>query len=262
MGPVVISEHPTFFAALVAILAASLAGSLHCAAMCGPIALLARGESRWHPAFYHLGRLTGYAGLGAAAGAFGAELVSGTAAGGFASHLQAGFAAVLALLLIATGLRWIRGGPPATPGGRLLQGALERGVRRSLGLSAPARNLSIGLLSVLLPCGWLYTFVLAAAGSGSALAGAAVLVTFWLGTVPVFALGTWLSRARWLPRPSGVWLKRGVGAAMIVLGLNSVHQHLGARPHAAVPAAPAAAGAPASADADADAGAPEEHHCH
>jgi len=42
----------------------------------------------------------------------------------------------------------------------------------------------VGLLSGLLPCGWLWAFLVTAAGTGSALGGAAVMCAFWIGTVP------------------------------------------------------------------------------
>jgi sulfite exporter TauE/SafE len=42
-------------------------------------------------------------------------------------------------------------------------------------------------LTAFLPCGWLYAFAIVAAGSGSALWGAAIMIAFWLGTVPVLA---------------------------------------------------------------------------
>jgi sulfite exporter TauE/SafE len=42
----------------------------------------------------------------------------------------------------------------------------------------------VGLLSGFLPCGWLWAFVVTAAGSGSALKGMAVMTAFWAGTVP------------------------------------------------------------------------------
>ena len=61
------------------ILIASVVGSLHCAAMCGPLACLAAGRGRNGAAFgshvaYHAGRLISYAMLGAAAGAIGAQV--------------------------------------------------------------------------------------------------------------------------------------------------------------------------------------------
>ena len=47
------------------------------------------------------------------------------------------------------------------------------------------RALLLGLLSTLLPCGWLWAFALLAAGTGNAAMGALVLAAFWAGTVPV-----------------------------------------------------------------------------
>ena len=41
-----------------------------------------------------------------------------------------------------------------------------------------------GLLTALLPCGWLYLFALFAAGTGSWLSGSVVMIAFWLGSVP------------------------------------------------------------------------------
>ncbi|HET9626861.1 MAG TPA: sulfite exporter TauE/SafE family protein, partial [Kofleriaceae bacterium] len=41
-----------------------------------------------------------------------------------------------------------------------------------------------GVLTGLLPCGWLWAFVVSAAGTAHAWTGAAVMAVFWLGTVP------------------------------------------------------------------------------
>lgn len=180
--------------ALVTVLAASLAGSLHCAGMCGGLVAvyagadtargLARGAS--HLA-YNGGRLAGYVLLGGAAGAAGGAL---DRAGALAGLQRAGLVVAGALILLwgafslvaALGAR-----VPAVP----LPRALQRGVGRAMGqvaaLPPVARATAIGLLSALLPCGWLWAFVLTAAGSGSAPAGALVMAAFWLGTVPVLA---------------------------------------------------------------------------
>jgi sulfite exporter TauE/SafE len=42
----------------------------------------------------------------------------------------------------------------------------------------------MGTLTGLLPCGWLWAFVVTAGGTGSAPLGAGVMFAFWLGTVP------------------------------------------------------------------------------
>jgi sulfite exporter TauE/SafE len=47
------------------------------------------------------------------------------------------------------------------------------------------RAAATGLLTTLLPCGWLYAFVATAGGTGSALGGVIVMAAFWAGTVPM-----------------------------------------------------------------------------
>ena len=58
---------------------------------------------------------------------------------------------------------------------------------------AATRAWLVGVLTGLLPCGWLWAFVVSAAGTASAFDGAIVMGVFWLGTVPamtgVLALG-------------------------------------------------------------------------
>ena len=50
------------------------------------------------------------------------------------------------------------------------------------------RGAATGLLTTLLPCGWLYAFVITAAGTGNALAGAGLMATFWVGTLPMLTI--------------------------------------------------------------------------
>jgi sulfite exporter TauE/SafE len=62
--------------------------------------------------------------------------------------------------------------------------------RMAMALRPVPRALSIGLLTALLPCGWLYLFAVVAAGTASPWRGAAVMAAFWLGSVPILvALG-------------------------------------------------------------------------
>ena len=44
-----------------------------------------------------------------------------------------------------------------------------------------------GFLSIFLPCGWLWTFLSAAATTGSATKGALLMLVFWLGGLPAFS---------------------------------------------------------------------------
>jgi sulfite exporter TauE/SafE len=193
--------------------------------MCGPFVAFYAGADRasgrrWlgHLA-YNGGRLWTYVVLGALAGAIGA----GVDLAGSAANLQrlaaliAGAVMVVwgaALLLPLLGLR--------VPGLRIdgegrLGRALAGLLRRLQGRPPVFRALALGSLTVLLPCGWLYAFVVSAAGTGSAWRGAALMAAFWLGTVPVMLglglgvqrLGRWLGRT--LPAVSAV--------ALIVIGI-------------------------------------------
>jgi hypothetical protein len=223
------------------VLGASLLGSLHCAGMCGGfVAFYAAGAGRragvCHAA-YNAGRLAAYALLGAVAGALGAALDLAAAPVGIqrAAAMTAGALIVLwggTTLLEALGVRMPRLEPPAA-----LRGAVARGVAAVAGQPPPARALAIGLLTGLLPCGWLYAFIVTAAGTGDPLRAAGLMAVFWLGTLPVMAgLGVTVQAAagslrRFVPAACAV--------AMIVVGLLAV---LGRVRPPEMPAAPHARG--------------------
>lgn len=186
---------PTVIGMLGAVLTASLAGSGHCAGMCGAIMAFAVGagedgvrtRARAHVA-YHAGRLVTYTLLGAAAGALGAVVDLG----GSAAGVQRVAAAVAGALMITAGVSMlIKRGASARlhiPVPARWQRLIERGHRLAFTLPPTQRALVIGLLTPMLPCAWLYMFALVAAGSGSPILGAAVMAVFALGTMPVLAL--------------------------------------------------------------------------
>ncbi len=174
-----------------AVLAASLLGSLHCAGMCGGFVAFYAGADQSaglsriasHTA-YNGGRLVAYGLLGAAAGALGAALdLAGAAAG-----LQRGGALVAGGLMILWGLMMLLQIRGLQIGARLPSG-IQRLLGRLLGgiggKPPVIRALTLGLLSALLPCGWLYAFAITAAGTGHPALGSLVMAAFWLGTVPV-----------------------------------------------------------------------------
>lgn len=205
---------------------ASIMGSLHCAAMCGGLvgALgLGGGDEprrffREHAAF-HFGRLASYATLGALAGALGSAIdLAGTELG------VVGVASLLSGVLV---LSWGLFGLLAAHGTWVPRIVAKLGVqRRLLGLlSFQSRRrwqqaAVLGLATALLPCGWLYAFVIAAAGTGGAASGALVMLAFWLGTVPaLLGVGAVVGQ---LARP----LRRHVpvlsAALMVLLGLGTI----------------------------------------
>jgi len=203
-------------ALLVAVLVSSIAGSLHCAAMCGPFAGLAGGTepgARWAPhVAYGLGRLGAYAVLGTIAGAVGAavDVVGDLASIGGIAMIVAGIAMLgWGGLSLARALGIRRGGQGAGSARPMLYAIRRR---------RPAvRGALVGLLTAALPCGWLYAFVVVAAGTGSPLLGAAVMATFWLGTMPAL-LGAGLSM-RALARRLGRRLPLVTAGLQIAIGV-------------------------------------------
>jgi sulfite exporter TauE/SafE len=214
----------------LAVLGATLLGSPHCAGMCGGFACFVSGEEHGARRFvaqgaYNLGRLVSYAALGLAAGGVGRGIEQIGAAAGVsrAAPIAAGVLLVVwggANLLRALGVG--AGRPHAsTPAGALL----ARIVRRLGGWPAALRAGTIGLVTTLIPCGFLYGFVGVAAGTGSPLAGAAVMATFWAGTLPVMAsVGLVAQRA------FGAFRQRlpvVTAALLIVFGLLTIAGRLG-----------------------------------
>lgn len=179
-------------ALISAVFIASVLGSMHCAGMCGAfVAFAVAGEGRPQASraalntAYNLGRLVTYVLLGVVAGAVGAALDVGASMVGVqraaaiaAGGMMIGFGVVA--ILRARGVR-IRRMP--------LPGALQRivaaGHRFAFDLPPVSRAAVVGLLTTLLPCGWLYAFAITAAGTGSPWLGALTMATFWLGTLPV-----------------------------------------------------------------------------
>jgi hypothetical protein len=160
---------------------AGLVGGGHCLGMCGGFVVAAAAGSRrsW---LFHLGRIAGYAALGAAAALAGVLLDLGGATAGL--HRLRFF--ISGGLLLAFGLAFLGAVPRRwlEPGVGLVGGLLRR-ARRASGIAFP---LLLGLPIGLLPCGLLYPMYAAAAGTGEPLEGAALLTSFGLGTVPL--LGT------------------------------------------------------------------------
>ncbi len=181
-------------ALIVAVFVASLLGSLHCAGMCGAFVAFAVGgfdtpskqRVRLNAA-YNGGRLVTYVLLGVVAGSVGALVNFGGALAGIsraaavlAGLLMVGFG-VIALMHAAgrSSMRW--------PVPAFMQRAMIAGQRFAMTLSPTRRALVIGLLTTLLPCGWLYAFAITAAGTASPLWGGVTMAVFWLGTLPVMA---------------------------------------------------------------------------
>jgi sulfite exporter TauE/SafE len=225
----------------LAVMAASLMGSVHCAAMCGAFTCLytgtvpgaaARGTTFALHAAYNAGRLVSYAALGVVAGSIGVAVGRGAA-------LVAG------VLLVIWGVGEVvraRGGMrhrvrvPAP-----WQRAMGSVVLRVQARSQMTRATVTGLVTTLLPCGWMWAFAAVAGGTGSRAGATLVMTAFWAGTLPVMlAMGAGAQRLTGRLRTH---LPVVSAAAIVILGLASIALHLGLLPgtsllHGLVPDVP------------------------
>jgi len=183
------------FAVLVGVLGSSLVGSVHCVAMCGPLlgfgGLGAHRHSLRLGIGHGLGRLVTYAVLGVIAGAIGGaiDLAGSLAAVQRTATIVAGsFILAWGLWSLSLALGWRRG-EAAPARGHAFGSALVR-----IRTTRPSRRAFLyGTLTGLLPCGWLWAFVVTAGGTAHWWSGGLVMVAFWLGTMPamlgLFAFG-------------------------------------------------------------------------
>jgi sulfite exporter TauE/SafE len=209
---------------LFGVLVASLVGSVHCAAMCGAfVCLYARGSiaerATGHVA-YNAGRLVSYVALGLVAGALGARVDRL----GALVDMQRAAAIVAGVLMVG----WAAALIASTRGARRPAFGAPDWIKRRFGEALVAlrdqppsvRAGLTGLFTTVLPCGWLYTFVVTAGGTGSAIAGAAVMLAFWLGTLPMM-LGVGLGVGR-IARPVARHLPVASAVAVLLLGALSI----------------------------------------
>ena len=211
---------------LLAGLALGAAGSLHCVAMCGPlVSVMAPAFGRrWSAVlWYNAGRLFSYVLIGVVAG-----LVGATA---HAAGAGRGLSIAAGALMVLTAL-----GQLTRPQRLLGAWWTQRlsGVMARLGhvrASRPRVTAAVaGSLNGALPCGLVYTAALAAATARDPLNGAAVMVMFGLGTVPMM-FAVWLSTAS-VPMAVRVRLRALAPVAVAIVGLLLVARGISDPAHA------------------------------
>lgn len=234
-------------AQLLSVFLVGLAGSIHCVGMCGgivgalsasaskasmtPRAVIPIVDVAPAPASvftrllaYNTGRIGSYMLAGAIAGGLAGGAQSLAALSGLAG-VQLGFYWLANLMLVALGLylmnAW-RGLAWLEQGGRVLwqraQPTLAPLMKTLLPADRPHQALALGALWGWLPCGMVYSVLLTAMLSGDALDGAAVMLAFGLGTLPMLVglglLGTRVQRA--MRRPA---VRVICGVAVLAFGL-------------------------------------------
>lgn len=182
----------TFF---LSVLASSLAGSFHCLGMCGGLIAATTHQHKASTWIYHFCRGVGYVLLGGGAGLLGKKLFSSQFVWWFS------LAATIAVSLMLVRLGWqmmTRDGFSGGSGvGRFFAKVSHRLFPMVLKWPIHWRAAATGFFTGLLPCGWLYGFVLMASVAQSFWLGASLLLAFWLGTLPALLALSWGANSLW-----------------------------------------------------------------
>ena len=174
-----------------------LAGGLHCAGMCGPIAMalpkMEGNTTRFVTGriLYQLGRVGTYVILGLLAG-FGASAMS---LSGYEQTISI-VAGSLMILTAVLQIFWHRSLLPSAPVARLTQ-PVRTSMQKLLKKNNIAAMTGLGAVNGLLPCGLVLSAVFGSVSTTSDVDGAIFMALFGLGTLPVMSAislgGGWIS---------------------------------------------------------------------
>jgi sulfite exporter TauE/SafE len=203
----------------------------HCIGMCGPIvvslSLSLKGRSVVVPhLLYNGGRITTYGLLGGVMGASGSftRVITSIAS------LQKGVMILTGILIVVMGLAMAGWIPLGVIFGDYYnpQGVLSRGFRKLSEARSTGTYYPLGMLLGLLPCGPVYTALLAAARAGmetqstleGLLIGVGLMLSFGLGTVVALLLIAKLTDLGWLKRRDLIYKISSV--LMVIVGVYFV----------------------------------------
>lgn len=188
-----------------------LVGSLHCAGMCGPLALALPAGGNTRAGYfagrlgYNLGRVVIYTLLGLVFGLAGRTL--------WLAGIQRWVSIALGVALLA-GLLATRRLALARPVTALV-GRLKAGMSGLLKRRSFLSLVALGLLNGLLPCGLVYVACAGAVATGGVLSGARYMAAFGAGTLPMM-LALSLS-VRWLPFSWRLKLRRVIPVTVFLV---------------------------------------------
>lgn len=218
--------------ALITAFFVGLLGSGHCFGMCGGIAAglgslpgsssdgADTKPSAVSALLFNFGRILSYAALG---------LVSAWILGGVGLALNVPKWSMLlrfvtALMIFLIGVQFLFNWQTLAfierAGARIWKRILPVAVRAG-SLPGGSGRLLLGLCWGLLPCGLVYSVLLTASSTGSAVSGASVMFAFGLGTIPSM-LGMSLAAPALAAMLSDRWTRKLMGVAMILLAVLSV----------------------------------------
>lgn len=209
----------TYFSAFLV----GLLGGGHCVGMCGGIVgavtLSLPGQRPRTPFLlaYNAGRIASYTMAGVLAGLVGASSF-------FLQHvlpIEKLLYGLASLMLVALGLYlaglW-QGVLVLERAGAVLWRRLQPISKNLLPLRSPPQAFALGLVWGWLPCGLVYSVLVAALATGSIAQGGLLMLAFGLGTLPtLLAMGLAAVRLKsWL---QNIWVRRTSGLLVLAFGL-------------------------------------------
>jgi sulfite exporter TauE/SafE len=163
----------SFLTLIAGFFTAGFLGSWHCGVMCGPSACFMAEKKQLLP--YQAGRLISYASAGAFSGYISQFL---TTSYEWLKYVSVGVCCALLIFMFLTQNKKI-----ATP--KRLSEFYFKNINSGF---------LMGLATVLLPCGWLYSFIVSALAARSAVAGAIVMTVFWASSLPALSVAQLLMK--------------------------------------------------------------------
>ena len=160
-------------------------GSFHCTGMCGPIAVALPVPNSNNLSFftgrilYNLGRIVTYSFLGAVLGLLGGRIA--LAGAQQIVSIVLGVIIIIAVLLPQKHKNYFAQHQII----QKLAGPLKANISVLFKKGTFSALFLIGILNGFLPCGFVYIGLAGSIASGDAISGAAVMILFGLGTVPV-----------------------------------------------------------------------------
>ena len=208
---------------LISAFLVGLLGGVHCVGMCGGIVSAVSVHLPQHKSnlsfllAYNAGRILSYGLAGTLAGLVGASSF-------FLAHIlpvQEVLYAISSLILIALGLYlaglW-HGVTYLENSGRLLWKILQPYSKRYIPVQKISQAFMLGTLWGWLPCGMVYSILIGAVATGSALRGGLLMIAFGLGTLPtLITMG--LSAVKLKSLLQNTWVRRVSGLVVFGFGI-------------------------------------------